>query len=92
MDTNGDGLLNVRVLKRCIRNNVNECMQIPENVAHLILEIPDDDANQYLDFDGFYELSLQHEELLTKLVKQYWELIIPSSHRLRQNEGGEFLF
>lgn len=74
-------------LKQHIRNH--ECRNLPENLAHHILKMHDDDFNGQLDFEEFYKMSLQQEWLFSRVLARYCKLIVPSPHRPEQDEIGK---
>lgn len=90
LDQDRDGFLNIHELKLMIRNH--QCDNIPENLAHHILRMHDEDSNGKLDFDEFYRMSLQQEWLISRLMKRYCKLIVPSPHRPEEDEIGKINF
>lgn len=89
LDTNNDGVLNIRELKNHIRRF--PCRNLPEYLANHILRMSDDDSDGVLDFEEFYQLSLRQEWLFSRLVFKYCRLIVPSPHRPEQDETGNFI-
>lgn len=87
MDTDRNGYLNIHELKRHIRNH--QCRELPENLAHHILQMHDQDSNGQLDFEEFYQLSVRQEWLFSRFVQKYCRMIVPSPHRPEQDEIGK---
>lgn len=87
LDTDRNGLINIRELKSHLRNH--QCQQLPENLASHILRMHDDDMNGQLDFEEFYRLSVRQEWLFSRMLMKYCRLIVPSPHRPEQDETGK---
>lgn len=89
LDTNNDGVLNIRELKNHIRNY--QCRNLPDYLAKHILRMSDEDSDGVLDFEEFYQLSLQQEWLFSRLVFKYCKMIVPSPRRPEADETGKTL-
>lgn len=90
MDIDCDGFLSIHELKLMIRNQ--QCSNIPVSLANHILEMHDEDSNGKLDFDEFYQMSLQQEWLFSRLLKSYCKYLVPAPHREGEDQIGEFFF
>lgn len=82
-------MLNIRELKNHIRNF--QCQNLPDYLAKHILRMSDNDSDGVLDFEEFYQLSLQQEWLFSRLVFNYCKMVIPSPHRPETDEPGKFI-
>lgn len=87
MDTNHDGVLNIRELKNHIRNY--QCRNLPDYLAKHILKMSDEDSDGVLDFEEFYQLSLRQEWLFSRLVFKYCRMIVPLPHRPEGDQTGK---
>lgn len=87
LDTDRDGVINIRELKNHIRNF--PCRNLPEYLANHILRMSDEDSDGVLDFEEFYRLSLRQDWLFSRLVFNYCKMLVPSPHRPEQDETGK---
>lgn len=76
-DTNSDGRLDLRELKKFIKDNPNQ-KDFPKDFAKSIMLLHDEDGNGRLDFEEFFKLSKQHRWLFGDFCMKYCEAIIPS--------------
>ncbi|XP_031635937.1 rhomboid-related protein 2-like isoform X2 [Contarinia nasturtii] len=79
LDRNHDGVLNIRELKNHIKSY--PCRNLPDYLEKHILRMSDSDGDEVLNFEEFYQLSLQQEWLFSRLVFKYCKMIVPSPHR-----------
>uniref|UniRef100_A0A182NNA5 Rhomboid-like protein n=1 Tax=Anopheles dirus TaxID=7168 RepID=A0A182NNA5_9DIPT len=75
-DTNSDGYLNVREMKRIIQEK--NCPDMPELCAKQLLKISDVNNDGRLDFEEFYKLSIEHPYFLWKMCLQYCKVVVPN--------------
>lgn len=75
-----------------IRDRSVECGNIPVSLANLILDMHDEDSNGKLDFDEFYQMSLQQEWLFSRFLKSYCKYLVPAPRREGEDQIGDFIF
>lgn len=62
-------------MKRLIKNHQSQ--NLPKGLSTQILKEADRNNDRQLDFEEFYNLSLQHEWLFQSYIQRYCHLIVP---------------
>jgi rhomboid-related protein 1/2/3 len=60
-----------------IKENPNQCKDIPNGLAKAVLRMHDADGDNRLDFEEFYELSKEHHWLIRDMCVKYCRYIVP---------------
>jgi rhomboid-related protein 1/2/3 len=69
--------LEKRELKKLLKDNPNQCTDLPKGLAKAILSTHDDDGDGRLDFEEFFALSQQHSWLVRDLCIKYCRYVVP---------------
>lgn len=87
MDTNHNGVLDVRELQAHLRDH--QCKNLPDVLVDRVLKTNDDhEWIGCMDFEEFYELSLNQEWFpISRFMTKYCEMIVPSPCRTDDEIG-----
>lgn len=74
-DTDGDGYLNREEMKRLVLEK--KCPDMPAVCAKQLLKMSDVDRNGLLDFEEFYNMSIEHPYFFSTMCLKYCKVVVP---------------
>jgi rhomboid-related protein 1/2/3 len=75
-----------------VKENPNQCSDLPKGLAKAILNMHDTDGDGRLDFEEFYKLSQHHSWLVRDMCVKYCRYVIPRRGGAVADETGESYF
>lgn len=88
-DSNHDGFLSRKELKRLIKENPGQCQDLPKGISKAIIAQADIDNDGQLDFEEFYKLSLEHKWLVREICVRYCRYLVPLRDGAISDETGK---
>lgn len=80
-----------RELKRLIKENPGQCQELPKGISKEILKHADSDNDGQLNFEEFYNLSLEHNWIVRDWCVKYCRMVVPRRDGGAPDETGEIM-